>query len=137
MDTKAYLRQIYKIDEYIKAKEAQKRKIRERLEYSSNRLSKEPRATTQGDKLCEGVVAIVDLQAEIDRSIDRSLALQSQISKEIDVMEDNIHKAILIRRYINCENWEQISKEINYSFKQTTNLHREALKEFKRLPKIS
>lgn len=131
MDTKAYLMQICKIDEYIKAKEAQRRRIRERLEYSSNRLSKEPRATTQGDKLCEGVGAIVDLQADIDRCIDSSIALQQKISKEIDMMEDNINKSILIRRYVNGEEWEWIAKKMGYSLRRLQELHSKALKDFK------
>ena len=135
LTAKEYLMQISKIDKYIEAKEAQKRKIRSRLEYRSNKLSKEPKSTLQGDKLCDGVSDIVDLQIQIDERIDKSIELQKKISNEIELVKDNVCKAVLIRRYLNCEDWEDIAKNMRYSFSGINKIHQKALQSFERVHK--
>jgi DNA-directed RNA polymerase specialized sigma subunit len=62
--------------------------------------------------------------------IDEKNSLCSNILSKINQMENETEKNILILKYIKKHTWEEICEIMNYSLRQTYNLHNRALKHF-------
>lgn len=141
MNVKSYLLQVRKCDMTID------RKLLERQRLMGMALSitaqiKEDGASGGGgasDKLGEAVAKIVDLDAEIDRQIDKLVDLKRKIISTIDEMDGQLSE-VLSKRYLEYDvangyklkSWERIAVEMGFTYQWVCKLHGYALREFER-----
>jgi DNA-directed RNA polymerase specialized sigma subunit len=71
---------------------------------------------------------------EICSDFREQLEIKNQICKKIvknvNQMDSEIEKDILLLKYISGYTWEEISEMTNYSLRQVYNIHNRALKHF-------
>lgn len=72
------------------------------------------RVKTSGrsDKVGNAIIAIVDLQNELNNDVDRLIDLKRNCIKEIDTIEDKLLVGILYGRYFRFMTWEAIADEL-------------------------
>lgn len=130
MRAKEYLQQIHKQDIKIGQRITQLQQMRDRVhimgsfDYSKDRVQSTP---TSGNKQIED---LVDFENEIKDMIKREQLLKDKIISEIQTLENAVHVDILFRRYVECQSFERIACDMNYTYQYVLNLHGEALKAF-------
>lgn len=132
MDRKKYLRKGYKIKLEIESKRAVLEDLRATLDgLQAVRLSEK----VQGGQLPsdENMVNRINKVIEEEKKIEILYDFMSDLSSEIDKVEDVIERALLRYRYIKGYTWEQISEELGYSIAQVYRIHKRAFKSFNKI----
>lgn len=134
MNPKEYLQQIRRCDNQINNKLAEITQLREMATSITSTLKDDVVQSGSGGKsrVAEAVDKIVDLECEINADIDKLVELKREIMSVIDQL-DSLHRDVLYKRYFQYKTWEQISVEMNYSYRHTTRMHGQALLELKRV----
>lgn len=132
MTAKEYLSQIRKCDNQINNKLAEIKRLREFATSITSTLKEDVVQSGSGGKsrVAEAVDKIVDLEREINADIDKLVDLKREIMAVIDQI-DSPYRDILYKRYYQYATWEQISVEMNYSYRHTTRMHGRALLKLK------
>ena len=73
--------------------------------------------------LIEAERKLVALEADLER-------VCSEIREKIDLMDDELLRTILLKRYVYNKSMKRIARDVNYSLDWVWDLHRKALKEF-------
>lgn len=73
--------------------------------------------------LIEAERKLVELEADLER-------VCSEIREKIDLMDDELLRTILLKRYVYNRSMKRIAREVNYSLDWVWDLHRKALKQF-------
>lgn len=89
--------------------------------------------THNQDKLGDAVAKIVDLQKEIDDSIDTFVELKRYFMGIIDRMDDTNQATVLYKRYFQYKPFEQIACEIGYGYRNVCYIHGRALQAVEKL----
>lgn len=129
---KEYLRQLRTAEIKIEQKEEELERLKSSLESISTGTDGERVQTTPRDRLSEEVPIIADLKEEIKSDIKALLILKNKIINEIQSVDNPVYINILYKRYVQYKSLEEISVEMNYSYRQILRLHGLALQEFKR-----
>ena len=61
---------------------------------------------------------------------------QSRVKEKIYTLKNKAQQIVLYKRYILCEDWEDISRNIGYSLSHTFKVHGWALKELNKKNKV-
>lgn len=85
------------------------------------------------DKLGDAIARIIDLEAEIDRDIDRYVAAKQEISATLDKLTDPDQLQVLHMRYVQYKTWEQIAYDTGFSYRWVCTLHGRALQEIEKI----
>lgn len=134
MNPKEYLSQIKKYDRLINNKLETIASLRSLVTSVTIELKSDVvQSSGTKDKMANTIDRIVDLEREIDADIDQLVNLKREIMSVIDKVEDPILIDILYKRYFRYEKWEEIAIEMNYSYRQVTRLHGQALQEVRRI----
>ena len=80
-----------------------------------------------------GLSRYADFAAQVDAQIDKLVGIKQEIAAVIAQVPDSSLRALLVRRYMNFEKWEVIAVCLNYSRRQVTRRHGQALKEVSRI----
>ena len=72
---------------------------------------------------------LVEFEGTIDEMLDELYATETEILHAILELEDRRQKYVLIAYYINMQTIEKIAVEMNYSFRQITNIRRRGIQE--------
>ena len=133
MDTKQYLNQISRLDLMIKNKITELSSLREMC-YGLSAIPNEERvqSTPNFDKIGTVISKLDGLERSIDSLVDEFIDKRTKIISQIDSMSDESMCNVLFARYVEKKTFEKISDEMNYSFKQTTRIHGNALREFEK-----
>ena len=132
MTAKEYLQEIQKYDRYIEQKQIEfdnlyiMRGGSGGIDYSKERVQTSP----DGQGFTKVSDRLVDLQREINVTIDRFLQIKHDRIDEIQRLSKVEYADILFKRYVEYKSFEQISYEMNYTYRYVCNLHGHALKEF-------
>ena len=131
MDTKTYLQQISRLDRMINNKLSEISQLRE-LAMSVSAVKNEERVQTTPnfDKIGTAYCKIEEMEEKLDKLIDEFVDKKNLIISQIDKIENETYYEILFARYIEKKTFEKIADEMNYSFRNTTRLHGQALREF-------
>ena len=130
MTAKEYLQQIRKQDIKIGQRITQLQQMRDRIhtigsfDYSKDRVQFSPES---GNRQIED---LVDFENEIKDMIKHEQHLKDKIISEIQTLENAVYVDILFRRYVDCQSFERIACDMNYTYQYVLNLHGEALKAF-------
>ena len=76
---------------------------------------------------------IAELESMIDREIDRLVEIKAEIESKIFQLNDGRYREVLRLRYLEGKTFEQISVDLNYSWRQTCRLHGRALLKMEEL----
>lgn len=128
MNAKQYLRQLRRLDHIVQSKLDQVESLRslaEKITHVPKTVSVQK--SIPQDKMLELMPKIVDLEKEINRDIDDLLDLKIKIRREIDSIDNDDYKLLLMLRYVNFKTWEEIAVEMGYTYQWVHVLHSRAL----------
>lgn len=98
-------------------------------------LKEQVQTSHQGD--ISELVERVEITEE--RYIDawnKLLDMREAAEKIIGCLDDPVQQAVLLRRYISCQEWEDIATEMEYSVSHIYTLHGQALLSLERMPDV-
>ena len=130
MTAKKWLGRARWIDREIETLERTKEETRDRLlkitqsyEFKEAQTSPDPH---KYDKL-------VEIESLIDEKTEELLAVKLEIIQAILLLDDRRQKMVLMSYYVRMKTFEQIAVEMNYSFRQITNIRRRGILEIQRI----
>ena len=127
MTAKEYLGQAYLIDQRINSKLEQVASLNELATKCTSTLTGMPRNPNRGTStMADAVGKIVDLQAEINRDIDRLVDLKREMVRLIKAVDNTEYQTLLELRYLCFRTWEQIAVDMGYSIQHIYRLREKA-----------
>ncbi len=85
------------------------------------------------DKLGDAMAKIIDLEAEINRDVDRYVNAKQEISATLEKISDPDQLKVLHQRYVQYKTWEQIAYDTGFSYRWICTLHGKALQEIEKI----
>ena len=140
MQAKEFLNKIRYIDMMIDCKLEQIKNLRDKLTSISSpmgNIGDKVQSSKDPDKFTNTISKIVELENEINNDIDKLVDLKSIARKAIESLDDDVEKMVLYKRYFENKTFEQISVELNYSWRRIHQFHGDALKNLERCHIIS
>jgi hypothetical protein len=132
MTTKEYLGQAYRLDQRINSKLEQIASLNDLATKCTGVLTGMPRNPNRGTStMADAVAKIVDLQAEINRDIDRLVDLKREMVSLIKAVDNTEYQTLLELRYLCFKTWEQISVDMGYSIQHIYRLREKAYDEIR------
>ncbi len=128
MNAKQYLRQLRRLDHIVQSKLNQVESLRslaEKITHVPKDISVQE--STSQDKMLEIIPKIVDLQKELETDINNLLDLKLKITHQINNIDNDDYKLLLMLRYLNFKTWEEIAVEMGYTYQWVHVLHSRAL----------
>ncbi|MGI6497539.1 MAG: DUF1492 domain-containing protein [Oscillospiraceae bacterium] len=128
MTAKEYLGQAYRLDQRINSKLEQVASLNElatKCTYTLTGMPRNPNRSTS--TMADAVAKIIDLQAEINRDINRLVDLKREIVTLIKAVGNTEHQTLLELRYLCFKTWEQIAVDMGYNVRHVYRLHDEAV----------
>ena len=128
MTVKAYLGQAYRLDQRINSKLEQIASLNElatKCTYTLTGMPRNPNRSTS--TMADAVAKIIDLQAEINRDINRLVDLKREMVRLIKTVDNTEHQTLLELRYLCFKTWEQIAVDMGYNVRHVYRLHDEAI----------
>lgn len=128
MTAKEYLSQAKFLDQRINSKIQQVASLNDLATKATSTLTGMPRNPNHATSTMEETIAkIIDLQAEINRDIDRLVDLKQEITAVIKAVDNNEYQTLLEKRYLCFLSWKKIAVEMGYSIRNIQILHGKAL----------
>jgi len=127
MTVKEYLGQAYRLDQRINSKlelVASLNDLATKVTTTLTDMPKNPNHATS--TMADVIVKIIDLQAEINRDIDRLVDLKREIVTAIKTVDNTEYQTLLEKRYLCFETWEQIAVDMDYSIQHIYRLRDKA-----------
>ena len=137
MQVKEFLNKIRYIDAMIDCKRDQIKDLRDRLTSISCPMGEKVQSTKDPDKFTNPVSKIIELEKEINDDIDKLIDLKRIARKVIEQLDNEVEKMVLYKRYFENKTFEQISVELNYSWRRIHQFHSDALIQLEMLHIIS
>ena len=132
MTVKEYLGQAYRLDQRINSKLEQVASLNELATKCTSTLTGMPRNPNRGTStMADAVGKIVDLQAEINRDIDRLVDLKREMVRLIKAVDNTEYQTLLELRYLCFRTWEQIAVDMGYSIQHIYRLREKAYDEIR------
>lgn len=132
MTAKEYLRQLKYLNAEIDTKYQELEQLRASIgikAYVTDDIGG-GRSSNISDPTADMAIKINALERYISRKIDRLINLRTKITKQIDGMDNQTYRTILICRYVLMQPWEDIADTMGYSTQNCYIIHGKALQEF-------
>jgi len=130
MTAKEYLSQARYLDLSINNKIRQVAMLHELATKCTSTISDMPRnPSPRQSGMADTIDKIIDLEAEINRDIDRLVDLKREMTAIIRSVDDSQCQILLEMRYICFRSWEQIAVEMGFNIRHVYRIHRQALKK--------
>ncbi len=134
MNTIRYLNQVKNLNNRINDMIEDVDRLRELATKVSVGEQDPDRVQTSGpsDKVGNIVVKICDMQNDINKRIDEYVDLKETITRQINCLweTDNRYAEVLYKRHILFKSFNEIAKEINYSFAHVKRIYYNAVGKF-------
>ena len=75
----------------------------------------------------QAALAIYELEQEINAQIEQQCKATRETYALIDLLDDELLKLVMLKRYTGHKPWEEIAVEMGYSWRQVHRLHGRAL----------
>ena len=111
--------------------------LRSRLTSISSPLGEKVQSNLDPDKFSDPISKIIEMEKEIEGDIDKLIDMKCVARKMIEQLDDDVEKIVLYKRYFENKTFEQISVEMNYSWRRIHQIHSDALTNLERLHIIS
>lgn len=129
MTAKEYLRQYKLMTARIRNREHDLAELREERESISINLDGMPHGTSLSDKTARLAAQLADAEEEIIELRSEAWSIRMEIVRTLNMIQTPEYNTLLYLRYIEGKTWEQIAVEMHYTFRHTTRLHGDALRE--------
>lgn len=126
MNTKQWLSRARRIDTEINSMLISYEETKAALTKVSQTLTGD---TVQSTKDPHKFDRLAELSELIDRKVDELITVKGETVAAIGCLRNGNQRAVLYRRYIGNETFEQIAVGMNYSYKQVCRIHGRALIE--------
>ena len=137
MQVKEFLNKIRYIDMMIDCKLEQINGLRDRLTSIGSPMGEKVQSHLNPDKFSNTISKIIELENEINVDIDNLVELKCKARKSIEQLNDDREKLVLYKRYFENKTFEEISVEMNYSWRRIHQFHSDALMQLEMLHVIS
>ena len=130
MDAKTYLGQAYRIDQQISSKMEQISRLRSLAAKTTTALGAEPVSGTRDPHRLQDVIGrMMDLEDEINRSVDNLIDTKRKIMGTIGELANTEHQILLELRYLCFNSWAEIADKMDFGPRWVHILHGRALAE--------
>lgn len=134
VSAKEYLKRAYLLDKQINVEIQeleQLRNMRGTIQGCSygEKVGSNPNRNTEA-LFIKTIEKIWEYEQKIDAKIDKLVDLCSEINASIEKMENPEERLLLKYRYLKNESWEDISYELNVSYRTVHRIHASALNNF-------
>lgn len=134
LDARVYLQQIAKDDNLIQNKCVEVYQLRCLATSVTVPMGTEPVQTSgPSDKVGNITAKIVDLEAEINRMIDKFIDDKQERIKVIEQIDDELQYNILHKHYVQGKKFTEIAEEEHYSEVHISKQHQKALKKVQKI----
>ena len=134
MTAKEYLSQAYKLDLRITGKLAQLDSLRALTQKVTVSYDRQLVSHTRNvSSLEDTILHLVEVENEINASIDALVNLKMEIAMSIAGVENADYQILLEQRYICFHSWEEIASALQCTVRWAHELHKRALQSFQRL----
>ena len=134
MDARVYLQQIAKDDKLIQNKCVEVYQLRCLATSVTAQMGTEPVQTSGvSDKVGNITAKIVDLEAEINRMIDKFIDDKQVRIKVIEQIDDELQYNILHKHYVQGKKFREIAEEEHYTEVHISKQHQKALKKVQKI----
>ena len=134
MTVKEYLYQIWNLDREIEIKYRALEAARAQIGVMPRQV--DPDAVSHPDGISDPtfryIEKVMKLEAQLNKKIDKLIALKSRIISQIDGMDNRTYRNILTCRYVLMMKWDEVADAVGYDIRHCTKLHGKALQEFAR-----
>lgn len=89
-----------------------------------------PHGSSAGD-LSAYAAQLDELMMELRAQMEQRISIRREITRKIELMQDETEKMVLRLRYIHWLRWEQIAERMGYGWTQVHRIHGRALTNFK------
>ena len=128
MTSKEYLSEIRFIDIRIKRKERQIEMLKQMTTDITQKINDMPKAESKDNSpMANMIIKIIDLESEVKKLKGLLEDKKAEALSYILRLEDDEYQTLLILRYLQLMNWEEISKEMHYSKRWLYKMHGTAL----------
>jgi DNA-directed RNA polymerase specialized sigma24 family protein len=86
--------------------------------------------TSRGSNAVQLDMEMMEICSDFREQLEIKNQICKKIVKNVNQMDSEIEKDILLLKYISGYTWEEISEMTNYSLRQVYNIHNRALKHF-------
>lgn len=132
MTVKQYLRQLARLAQHINILTDEVEERRTRLTSAAMpSLGEKVQSSPQGDRFADMIAALADKDLQRQEQIYCYEVIRDRIVDEILGLDNDVHQAILYRRYVRQESLRQIAAELHYEYKYLCRLHGLALINFR------
>ena len=134
LTAKEYLQQIYHIKHRIDRLTSRRDDIRNDLysigSPSGSMDADKVQTTMSGDSMLRMIARVDETERDIVQTVERLMDMKDLITLQIEALEDERYKNLLLKRYVLLEDWGQIADEMYYTLNWVYNLHGYALAAF-------
>jgi len=130
MTAKEYLGQAYRLDQRINSKIEQIASLNElatRCTYTLTGMPRNPSPSVS--PMADAICKIIDLEAEINRDIEKLVDLKRDIVRIIKAVDNAEYQTLLELRYLCFKTWEQIAVDMGYNVRHVYRIHDEAVEK--------
>lgn len=133
MTAKEYLNQLMSIERLIQVKTTERERLMALATKVTSALN-DCKVETSPDntKTQNIIIKMAELREEIEEQASRYTALYRKIEEEIDDIEDDRYKLLLIMRYMKGASFSDIADKLGYEKRWTLVLHKRALQDFEK-----
>jgi len=133
MTAKEYLNQLMSIEKLIQLKTTERERLMALATKVTSALS-DCKVETSPDntKTQNIIIKMAELREEIEEQASRYTSLYRKIEEEIDDIEDDRYKILLIMRYMKGASFSDIADKLGYEKRWTLVLHKRALQDFEK-----
>lgn len=129
MDAKCYLTQVARLDTIIQNKLIEKAQWYDiALGITANMSGERVQSSGAKSKMAEAVEKCVDMEAEIDRLVDRLIDTKKEVVATIEQVENPTEYDVLHKRYIQKMGLQEIADAYGKEYGWATTTHGRALK---------
>lgn len=133
MTAKEYLNQLMSIEKLIQVKTTERERLMALATKVTSALN-DCKVETSPDntKTQNIIIKMAELREEIEEQASRYTSLYRKIEEEIDDIEDDRYKLLLMMRYMKGASFSDIADKLGYEKRWTLVLHKRALQDFEK-----
>lgn len=133
MTAKEYLNQLISIEKLIQVKTTERERLMALATKVTSALN-DCKVETSPDnrKMQNIIIKMEELREEIEEQASRYTTLYRKIEEEIEDIEDDRYKLLLIMRYMKGASFSDIADKLGYEKRWTLVLHKRALQDFEK-----
>lgn len=129
MTAKEFLSQIRQIDQLIDTKLEQISKLHSQATKATSTLSDIPQSGTHDPHALENIIVkMLDLEADINKDVDRLVDLKREIMEVLKAVRTPAYQALLEMRYFGYMTWNMIAEVCGYDIRSAYRDHKRALR---------